>query len=274
MEPKVPNNVASKNLTLPKVIFFDLDNTLYPHSSGLHVLVKKRIRLYLERMGMTQEESSHLSAKYYSDYGLAIRGLLKHHDVDARDYDDFVDGGLPIEEILRADAHLHDILNALKCKRWVFTNADIHHTMRTLRTLGISGMFDGVTHCNYADPAFDCKPERASYERAMRDAGVDCPEQCLFIDDSFINIRAAKELGWSTVYICEKDGAKQQQQVAEGASPLPFDACDYIDFAIKNIHELPQVLPQEWFEAYHTIKDCRTDEYCGCLVNVALPFTC
>jgi pyrimidine and pyridine-specific 5'-nucleotidase len=74
-------------------------------------------------MGMDMKVAEELSFKYYKQYGLAIRGLIKHHEVDPVDYDNFVDGGLPLEELLTPSAELIGVLNRLRTDRWVFTNA-------------------------------------------------------------------------------------------------------------------------------------------------------
>lgn len=37
----------------------------------------------LRRHGLAEEEASTLHHKYYSQYGLAIRGLVRHHQIGA-----------------------------------------------------------------------------------------------------------------------------------------------------------------------------------------------
>ena len=36
---------------------------------------------YFVGLGISQEEASDLHHKYYTQYGLALRGLTRHHDV-------------------------------------------------------------------------------------------------------------------------------------------------------------------------------------------------
>ncbi len=166
-------------------------------------------------MGMTEEESEVLPAQYYQDYGLAIRGLLKHHSVDPRDYDDFVDGGLPLEELLKPNTSLAAIIGQLEGKKWVFTNAGIHHAQRTLRLLRLEAVFDGIIWADYSKPEFVCKPEIEAFEKAVDIAGVrPGQDECVFIDDLEMNIQAAKSLGWTTVLV---KGAKKEGAVCEAA---------------------------------------------------------
>ena len=115
---------TTKNEYSDHVFFFDIDNTLYPQSSGIGDMMADRIRKYcVLRMGMTEEAAAKASKKYYLDYGLAIRGLLKHHSVSPVDYDEFVDGGLPLDSILAPNKPLREMILRIKTRRWVFTNA-------------------------------------------------------------------------------------------------------------------------------------------------------
>ena len=63
--------------------FFDLDNTLYRKSSGIAELMAQRIELFFQTyLHLPEAESRVLGAKFYRDYGLAIKGLIKHFAID------------------------------------------------------------------------------------------------------------------------------------------------------------------------------------------------
>lgn len=84
------------------IIWFDIDNTLYPASSRIDQLMGERIRgepcmlipsspitfthanrrsAYFRTLGLDEEEAGALHLKYYREYGLAIRGLTRHHTI-------------------------------------------------------------------------------------------------------------------------------------------------------------------------------------------------
>lgn len=63
------------------VVFFDIDNTLYSASSNISHEMGKRIHAYFLTLGMPDDEASELHHKYYKEYGLALRGLVRHHNV-------------------------------------------------------------------------------------------------------------------------------------------------------------------------------------------------
>ena len=55
-------------------IFFDLDDTLYPASTGLWKKIKERMNIYMrERMGFPAGQIPYLREKYYLEYGTTLR---------------------------------------------------------------------------------------------------------------------------------------------------------------------------------------------------------
>ena len=68
-----------------------------------------------------------------------------------------------------------------------------------IRLLGLEGLFEGMTYCDYAEEELVCKPKAESYSRAIRDAEVEEGERCWFVDDSVANCRGARETGWGKV---------------------------------------------------------------------------
>ncbi|OZJ06081.1 hypothetical protein BZG36_01110 [Bifiguratus adelaidae] len=218
------------------VFFFDCDNCLYTQrpllqhkSAGIAHLMGERIQAYFKRMGFPEEKARVLHQRYYLDYGLAIRGLVKHHEVDPVDYDREVDGGLPLEDLLKPDPELRKMLQELKMKKWVFTNAGLAHAKRVLKILDIEDQFDGITYVDYSEPDFSCKPEPPYYFRAMKEAGISDHSKCYLVDDSAGNIDTAFKLGWTTVHV-----ADNPQQSTFG------------HYQIENIIDLPHVLPHLW----------------------------
>lgn len=79
------------------VFFFDLDNTLYSRHTGVGEQMADRIRqFFADYLGLPPEESLRLGEKFYMDYGLAVKGLVRHFSIDTAHYDAFVDGRLDL----------------------------------------------------------------------------------------------------------------------------------------------------------------------------------
>lgn len=230
------------------VLFLDLDNTLYSQKTGVSHQMARRIELFfVEHLGLPHEEGVKLGAKYYLDYGLAVRGLLKHFDLDVQNYDAFVDGGLDLSEVerMRGDREHHakfygvlgleGLLKSCVARKWIFTNAGMRHVRRMIDVLQISEQIESVVYCDYAEPEFPAKPDRIAFERAMAAAGLHAQDnhKCYFVDDSATNVRVALELGWHAVHLCEENLAVESIAAEHG---------DLLQ--IKTLAELPNVFPE------------------------------
>ena len=174
-------------------IFFDLDDTLYPPSTGLWKNIKSRISLYMhERMNIPQEEVQSLREKYFLQYGTTMRGLQAHHNIDTEDFLAFVHD-LPLKDYLTPNPILRDVIASLPTVNLIFTNADIHHARRVLSVLGLNDLFETVIDVNSIAPY--CKPMPESFQIAMQAAGESDPSKCVMIDDIIRTTKAAKAQG-------------------------------------------------------------------------------
>ncbi|KAM3499168.1 hypothetical protein MY10362_007549 [Beauveria mimosiformis] len=215
-------------------IHSDIDNCLYSRNTNVGELVRKLITSYIaERLDVPTVEAVRIRQKYYSKYGLAIGGLMEHHQVDPRDYNSSVDDALPLDGILkprRETRRLLDDINKSKVKLWLFTNSYITHAMRVVKLLGLEDIFDGVTYCDYAERPLVCKPHPAMYQKAMREAGVDRTEDCFFVDDSYSNCVAAKDIGWTVAHLVEE------------GHPIPETPA--AQYQIRDLQALRNICPQ------------------------------
>ena len=59
------------------VLFFDLDDTLYPKDCGIHAVVFANIKLYLEQvLRIPAGDVPELTLRYYSSHGTTLAGLV------------------------------------------------------------------------------------------------------------------------------------------------------------------------------------------------------
>jgi len=66
---------------------FDLDNTLYPYPPGLWSQIGGRMGAFIsDLLSVDSVEAKRLQKDYFLRYGLTVRGLMKHHGVEARDF--------------------------------------------------------------------------------------------------------------------------------------------------------------------------------------------
>ena len=174
-------------------IFFDLDDTLYPASTGLWHAIKERMNVYMrDRMGFDQEDIPRLREKYFKEYGTTLRGLQANHTMDVEDYLAFVHD-LPLQDYLAPDPALRPVLASLPVRRLIFTNADASHARRVLHALDLDGLFDAIVDVNTVSPY--CKPMPESFGIAMQAAGESDPARCVMIDDLPRTTQAARQYG-------------------------------------------------------------------------------
>ena len=68
-------------------LYFDLDDTLYPPSSGLWDAIRDRMNEYMQRLiDLPLTEIVKLRQSYLEEYGTTLRGLQAHYDVDVDEY--------------------------------------------------------------------------------------------------------------------------------------------------------------------------------------------
>lgn len=180
-------------------VFFDLDDTLYPPSSGLWPTLKGRINLYMiERLGILPADVPRLRERYFKTYGTTLRGLQANHDVDMQDYLAFVHD-VRLEDYIHPDPVQQAVLASLTTRNLIFTNADEKHAHRVMSFLQIEHYFTDIVDVNAMQPY--CKPSPEAFALALKTAGVDDPSQCVMIDDLPHTTRAAKAFGlYSVLY--------------------------------------------------------------------------
>ncbi len=135
-------------------------------------------------LNLSWDDAVKLHKEYFTNYGLAIEGLVRHHEIDPLDYNAKVDDALPLEDIIEPNPELRQLLEDIdtsKVRLWLLTNAYVTHGKRVVRLLGIDDLFEGLTYCNYAETPFVCKPHPDMYSKAMLEAGIDKFENCYFV---------------------------------------------------------------------------------------------
>jgi len=178
-------------------IFFDLDDTLYPSSTGLWKAIKERMNIYMrERMNIPADEIPKLREKYYLQYGTTLYGLRKHHKINVDDFLAYVHN-LPLGRYLTPNPAQRSVIASLPTRNLIFTNADIPHAERVLAALNLRDLFSAIVDVNAVAPY--CKPMPESFDIAMKLSGETDPARCVMIDDLARTTRAAKSAGMFSI---------------------------------------------------------------------------
>jgi pyrimidine and pyridine-specific 5'-nucleotidase len=208
---------------------------------------------FSKHLNLPWEDAKRLHQEYYTSYGLAIEGLVRHHQIDPLDYNSKVDDALPLEGVILPNPELRELLDDLdrtKVTPWLFTNAYITHAKRVINLLEIGDIFEGLTFCDYSKQPLVCKPHSDMFIKGMKEAGVERTEDCFFVgrlvpsgvppillpipncvpDDSYLNCSKAQEYGWTVAHLVE-----------EG---LPVPKTQASPYQIRHLRELRTTFPQ------------------------------
>ena len=202
-----------------KTIFFDLDDTLYPHDSGLWVAIKDRIQLFMhEELGMSWEEIPAIRDHYFETYGTTLRGIQANHDVDELAYHHYVHQ-VNLANYIAPDPELTAVLEQLPQRKIIFTSADAQHAERVLAHMQIRHYFDEVLDIFALKP--HAKPQQAAFRRAFQLTGESDPSVCVMMDDLPKTTRAAREFGMFSILKGNKGSADDANALLNDWKDLP-----------------------------------------------------
>lgn len=189
-------------------VIFDLDDTIYPASSGLWALIRERIDLFMtDKLNYQPEEVGHFREKFFREYGTTLRGLQITNNIDPIDYLKFVHQ-VPVNTLIPKNPELKEILNQIPLRKVIFTNSDRWHAKRVLEWLEITDCFDEIV--DVLDVMPYCKPMKEAFNIALKKININDPTTCIMVEDSQRNLLVAKELGMVPIHVSiEMDGKSQ-----------------------------------------------------------------
>lgn len=202
------------------VWLFDLDNTLHDANPYIFPHINRLMREYIERhLQLDSASASQLRQQYWQRYGATLLGLVRHHRVDPAHFlwetHQFPD----LRAMLVADRTLPVRLRQLRGRKLVFSNAPRHYTEAVLQLTGLRPCFDQVYPVE--STRLQPKPATGGFLRLLHQEGLR-PQQCIMVEDSLINLMAAKRLGMKTVWV---------------ARTLRGAAC--VDLKVRSVAQLP-----------------------------------
>ncbi|QYZ68430.1 pyrimidine 5'-nucleotidase [Neotabrizicola shimadae] len=176
---------------------FDLDNTLYPPTTGLFPQIQDRMTGWvMNKLRLGKREADALRQTYWARYGTTLSGLMREHGIDPLPFLAHVHD-IDFSE-LAPDPNLRSRIADLPGRRIVYTNADTAYAHRVLAGRGLDGLFDAVY--GVEDAEFLPKPERKAFERIFSLDGLDPTGAAMFEDDPK-NLLAPHEMGMKTVHV-------------------------------------------------------------------------
>jgi putative hydrolase of the HAD superfamily len=235
--PSVAAGAAKRTARRP-VFFFDLDDTLHDASHAIFRQIDRRMTDYVERhLAVDRAEANRLRTLYWRRYGATLLGLVRHHGVDAahflRETHDF-----DVAALVRAERGLTRLFARLPGRKVLLTNAPLAYATTVLRALAVHRHFRArySIESMRVHGTFRPKPSRLMLRAMLARERVPVADAVL-VEDSAVNLKAARSLGFRTV-LMTGHGARN----AGGCGGARRRGVPRAGLVIGSLHELPHGL--------------------------------
>ena len=192
------------------VWLFDLDNTLHNASHAIFPAIAQNMNVFMAHLlgdGNTPADTETVNAirqQYWRRYGATLLGLVKHYGVRA---DDFLHQAHQFDDLssmIRAERGLARLLKRLPGQKILLTNAPRQYSKLVMRHLGLHRHFAQHIPIEemHVHGHLHPKPSSRFLRKLMAKQGLQA-RQCILVEDSLANLRAAKKLGIRTVLVTQ-----------------------------------------------------------------------
>jgi len=201
---------------------FDLDNTLHDATRYIMPHINRSMTAYVqEQLALDEGAAAALRIQYWRRYGATLLGLMRHHATDPHHFlwrtHQFPD----LSRMVVVERGTRHALRKLRGRKIVFSNAPAHYVRAVLSELRIATLFDAVYAIEHT--RFRPKPDRAGFYRLLAAERL-IPARAVLVDDTLVNLQAARRLGLGTVWVSRQSGAPS-----------------YVDAKISTVCELPRL---------------------------------
>ena len=224
------NKNSSLNLNKINSWIFDLDNTLYHPSLNIFEEIDSRMQKFISlRLGIGLKEAWTLQKKYFRKYGATLKGLMKFHQIDPKQFLNYVQK-INLEKI-KVNPELKSALAELNGAKIVYTNSTKNYANRILKRLGLKKSFDGIF--DIMDANYIPKPSYRSYKMLLKNFNL-IPEESIIFEDLPQNLVPASKLGMRTVWVKNEETQNLRNNYALS-----------VNFTTKNLTEWIQKLTRK-----------------------------
>jgi len=201
---------------------FDLDNTLHDTTPHIMPHINRSMTAYVQRhLALDEAAAAALRVQYWHRYGATLLGLMRHHGTDPHHFLWHTHQFPELRRMVVWERGVCHALRKLRGRKLLFSNAPAHYAHAVLDILDMTQLFDGVYTIEHT--RFRPKPALDGFRRLLAAERVT-PAQAVMVDDTLVNLRAARRLGLATVWVSR-----------EPRTP------GYVDARIASVRELPRL---------------------------------
>ncbi|MBL8382067.1 MAG: pyrimidine 5'-nucleotidase [Burkholderiales bacterium] len=183
---------------------FDLDDTLHRATPVIFERMNRAMTEYVMRhVGLDEAAANQLRRDYWQRYGATLLGLMRRHAVAPdhflRETHRFPD----LDALLDYDRPLRRLLKTLPGRKILVSNAPRHYVDAVLAAMGISPHLHAIE--TIESMRYVPKPARSSLARILKRHRRH-GEAAIMVEDNLDNLRTARRLGLTTVWVARGPG--------------------------------------------------------------------
>ena len=188
--------------TNKKIWIFDLDDTLHNASAHIFPVMNRAMTQYMMNELNLDEAAAHkLRQHYWRIYGATLKGLMRHHGVDAFHFLEKTHSQMDLPNMVIQVKCLRNLIKSLPGRKCVFTNAPREYAMRVLTIMGIADCFELVF--SVESTKFHAKPSERGFQMLLKTLQTK-PSNCIMLEDNLPALMTAKRLGMRTIWVTKK----------------------------------------------------------------------
>lgn len=183
---------------------FDLDDTLHRATPVIFARMNRAMTEYVMRhLDLSEGAANDMRQTYWRRYGATLLGLMRRHGVDPRHFLVETHQFPDIATVIDYDHQVRRMLKHLPGRKVLLSNAPHHYVQAVLTEMGVRAHMHAVE--TIESMRYVPKPARSSLARVLtrqKAAG----RRVVMVEDNLDNLRTAKRLGLTTVWVSQASG--------------------------------------------------------------------
>ena len=185
-----------------KVWIFDLDDTLHDASSHIFPVMNRAMTQYImDQLNIDEPAAHQLRQHYWRIYGATLKGLMRHHGVDAYHFLKETHRLMDLPKMVIQVKRLKHMLQQLDGRKCIFTNAPREYALRVLALMGLNDCFELVF--SVESTKFHAKPSVRGFNMLLATLNVNARD-CIMLEDNLPALMTAKRLGMRTIWVTQR----------------------------------------------------------------------
>lgn len=187
---------------MTKIWIFDLDDTLHNASAHIFPVMNQSMTQYImDHLNLNEDEAHKLRKQYWRIYGATLKGLVRHHNTNPHHFLEETHQLENLHNMVIQVKRLRHMLNSIKGRKLVFTNAPRSYALRVLDILDIEDAFECIF--SVESTKFHAKPSIRGFQQLLKTLKVK-PGDCIMLEDNLPALMTAKRLGMKTIWVTKK----------------------------------------------------------------------